>query len=161
MPSPAPGVPGISIAGGASLAIAAASPHADAAWQLLEFLTEPARQLEFYRLTGDLPARRSAWALGALAEAPRVAAFWRQLEHVRTPPKIPEWERIAAKISDYAEAAVRGDLSMDEALIALDRDVDRILEKRRWLLEKDLTRRHRGTEKITESRNTPYLRASV
>jgi multiple sugar transport system substrate-binding protein len=116
--------------------VASDSPHAEAAWQLVEFLTDPEQQLAFYRLTGDLPARRSAWSAGALTESPRVQAFWRQLEHVRTPPKIPEWERIAATISRYAEAAVRGDLTLDEALIGLDRDVDRILEKRRWLLKR-------------------------
>jgi len=136
MPSPHTGIPGVSIAGGASLAIAAATPHADAAWQLVAYLTDPERQLAFYHLTGDLPSRRSAWTRGALAEAPRVEAFWRQLAHVRPPPKIPEWERIAAAISQYAEAAVRGDLSLDEALSGLDRDVDRILAKRRWLLQR-------------------------
>ena len=30
--------------------------------------------------------------------------------------------------------AIRQQVSVDEALAALDRDVDRILEKRRWLL---------------------------
>jgi multiple sugar transport system substrate-binding protein len=137
MPSPDDsGGPGISIAGGSSLAISSGSPHADAAWQLVEFLADAGRQLEFYRLTGDLPARRSAWQAGRLADAPRVAAFWQQLAHVRTPPKIPEWERIASTITRYAEAAVRGDLSIDDALAGLDRDVDRILAKRRWLLER-------------------------
>jgi len=174
MPSPDDrGGPGISIAGGASLAISSSSPHADAAWQLVEFLADPERQLEFYRLTGDLPARRAAWQAGRLADAPRVAAFWQQLAHVRTPPKIPEWERIATTITRYAEAAVRGDLSVDDALAGLDRDVDRILAKRRWLLERarqpDLTRRRRDTEPEQEKRpetessasTPPRLRASV
>ena len=31
---------------------------------------------------------------------------------------------------------MRGDLRVDEALAALDRDVDALLEKRRWLLER-------------------------
>ena len=174
MPSPdESGGPGISIAGGASLAISSSSPHGDAAWQLVEFLADPERQLEFYRLTGDLPARRAAWQAGRLADAPRVAAFWQQLAHVRTPPKIPEWERIATTITRYAEAAVRGDLSVDDALAGLDRDVDRILAKRRWLLERarqpDLTRRRRDTEPEQEKRpetessvcTPPRLRASV
>ena len=65
-----------------------------------------------------------------------VQAFKAQLEHVRSPPKIPEWERIASKITDYAEAAVRGTLSLDDALAALDHDVDQLLEKRRWMLER-------------------------
>jgi multiple sugar transport system substrate-binding protein len=38
------------------------------------------------------------------------------------------------KVQDYAELAARGKLSVEESLAALDRDVDRILEKRRWML---------------------------
>ncbi|MGH7790622.1 MAG: extracellular solute-binding protein, partial [Candidatus Binatia bacterium] len=52
MPGPEPGQPGLSIAGGASLAIAPSSPHGDAAWELITYLAEPATQVEFYRLTG-------------------------------------------------------------------------------------------------------------
>jgi multiple sugar transport system substrate-binding protein len=109
------------------------TPHADAAWQLVEFLSEPEQQVRLYTLTGDLPARRAAWRDTALAGAPRVAAFRSQLEHLRATPKIPEWERIADKIAQYAEAAIRNDLTIDQALAALDADVDTILEKRRWL----------------------------
>ena len=54
-------------------------------------------------------------------------------------PKIPEWERIADKISHFAEKAVRGELGEDEALAALDAEVERILAKRRWLLDKAVT----------------------
>ncbi|HSP97219.1 MAG TPA: extracellular solute-binding protein [Candidatus Dormibacteraeota bacterium] len=134
MPGTVPGSPGLSIAGGASLAIAADTPHADAAWALVSFLAAAEQQLDFYRLSGDLPARPSAWTAGRLADDPRVAAFWAQLQHVEPPPRIPEWERIAAAISRAAEAAVRGDRSPDEALAELDREVDAILAKRRWLL---------------------------
>jgi multiple sugar transport system substrate-binding protein len=134
MPGPRPGMPGRSVAGGASLAIAADTTHSDAAWALVEYLTAPAQQLAFYRLSGDLPARPSAWQAGGLVDEPRVAAFWAQLQHVEPPPRIPEWERIAVAITRAAEAAVRGDASPDQALAALDREVDAILEKRRWLL---------------------------
>jgi multiple sugar transport system substrate-binding protein len=135
MPAPASGTPGLSIAGGASLALSRSARDPDAAWQLIEYLAEPASQIAFYRLSGDLPARRSAWSDPALADNRHAQAFWTQLQHLRAPPRIPEWERIASKITDYCEAAVRGDLSMDEALAALDRDVDALLEKRRWLLD--------------------------
>lgn len=135
MPGPDASRPGVSIAGGASLAIRKGSPNTDAAWQLIEWLASPAQQVEFHRRTGDLPPRRSAWADPLFAE-PRIAAFRTQLEHVRALPKIPEWERIAARISRAAEAAVRGETPADEALASLDRDVDRLLEKRRFLLAK-------------------------
>jgi hypothetical protein len=38
------------------------------------------------------------------------------------------------KVQDYAELAARGRLSVTEALTALDRDADNILEKRRWMV---------------------------
>lgn len=136
MPGPDETGPGSSLAGGASLAIASTSRRAEAAWKWLEYLSEPRQQREFYRLTGDLPPRKSVWRSPELAANPRVQAFWIQLQHLASPPKIPEWERIAAKISQYGEAAVRGTMTADEALAALDRDVDDLLEKRRWLLSR-------------------------
>lgn len=136
LPSPDAHWPGVSIAGGASLAISRASPHPQAAWRLIEYLSEPEQQLRFNQLTGDLPARKSAWRLGRLSEDRYARAFWIQLQHLRPSPKIPEWERIAHKIAEYSEAVIRGDATPDEALAALDRDVDRILEKRRWLADR-------------------------
>src|SRR5512139_1661354 len=134
MPAPDGEYPGISVAGGASLAIFAQSGRQDAAWQLIEYLSEPAQQLRFYELTGDLPARKNAWADSRLARDVHTRAFWQQLQQLRSTPKIPEWERIADKVSVYAEAAIRGEMDVDRALSALDADVDALLEKRRWML---------------------------
>jgi multiple sugar transport system substrate-binding protein len=136
LPGPAAGTPGVSLAGGSSLVIAQRSRHAALAWSLIEFLAEPARQAEFFRLSGDLPARRSAWDDPALAGNPRIAAFRSQLEHVAAPPAIPEWERIAAAIARQAEAAVRDETTAARAVAELDAEVDRLLEKRRWLLDR-------------------------
>jgi multiple sugar transport system substrate-binding protein len=127
--------PGTSLAGGASLALVATSPRKEAAWAFMAFLAEPAQQIEFQRLSGDLPARRSAWDDPALAE-PRVAPFRAQLAHAVATPKLPEWERIASRIAWHAEAAVRERRDLDAVLAALDRDADEVLEKRRWLLSK-------------------------
>lgn len=127
--------PGLSLAGGASLAVASHSKHKTSAWKLIEFLSAPERQVAFYRLSGDLPPRRSAYDDPGLASDEHVAAFRTQLERVVATPKIPEWERIAAKLAYYAEKAVRGQMTEDEALLRLDADVDAILEKRRWLLQ--------------------------
>jgi multiple sugar transport system substrate-binding protein len=139
MPSP-DGGPGVSLAGGASLSIFRSCPNKDAAWRWLEYLSAPERQEEFFRLTGDLPTRRSAWQRANIAADPKAAAFWQQLQHVRSTPKIPEWERIADKLGQYVESAVRGDLDANAALAALDADVDEILEKRRWMLERGTIR---------------------
>jgi multiple sugar transport system substrate-binding protein len=135
LPAPGPDYPGVSLAGGASLAIRRTSSRKEAAWRLVEYLSEPAQQARFFRLTGDLPARRTAWLDEGLPRRRHVGAFWTQLQVVRPTPKIPEWERIASKVTQYAEAALREDMGVDEALAALDRDVDAILEKRRWLMD--------------------------
>ncbi len=134
MPSVEGGDIGVSLAGGASLALSSRSRRKAAAWQLIEYLCAARVQTELYRLTGDLPARRTVWDEELLAGNPRIAAFRAQLQKVRSTPRIPEWEQIAQKISEYAEAAVRQTMSADQALVALDGDVDRILEKRRYLL---------------------------
>ncbi len=109
-------VVGASLAGGASLALSRTTPRREAAWTLLEFLAEPAQQARFYQLTGDLPARQSAWTDPALAGNRYAKAFRQQLQHVLPTPPIPEWERIASRIAYYAELAVRRQLTVDEAL---------------------------------------------
>ena len=136
MPGPDATRPGISTAGGASLALFRGSRHRDAAWHVIEYLSAPAQQIEFYRLTGDLPSRKTAWTTQDLMHDRYAQAFWQQLQHVRATPKIPEWERIADKITQYAEAAIRERMDMDGALTGLDADVDQLLEKRRWLLRR-------------------------
>jgi multiple sugar transport system substrate-binding protein len=143
------GHPGVSLAGGASLAIVRSSRHKDAAWQWIAYLSEPARQIEFYRLTGDLPSRTSAWDDPVLRDNPYARAFSSQLRHLRATPKIPEWERIASKIGEYAEAAIRGRVDVDTALTALDGDVDTILEKRRWLMSQARRAATRGADAAT------------
>jgi multiple sugar transport system substrate-binding protein len=127
--------PGSSLVGGASLVIFKGSRHQRAAWQLIEYLAEPAQQARFYALMGDLPARRAAWLDPALAGDPRARPFLEQLQRAVPAPKVPEWEQIATRIFDRGEAVIRGRQGLDEALAALDRDVDRILEKRRWMLD--------------------------
>ena len=134
MPGPDGPASGASLAGGASLVVFRGSRHKKEAWRLLEFLSRPDQQLRFYRLTGDLPARREAWSDTALTRDPRIRAFGEQLARTVASPKVPEWELIANRLRDYAERVVRGGAPADSTLAELDRDVDRLLEKRRWLL---------------------------
>jgi len=133
-PLPGPDGPGVSIAGGSSLVVFRASRHKDAAWRLVEFLSQPAVQRRFHALTGDLPPRRATWQDPVLASDVHARAFREQLERVKPAPKVPEWERIASAMRVAAERAVRGGLSAEQAVRELDARADRILEKRRWLL---------------------------
>jgi multiple sugar transport system substrate-binding protein len=133
VPAPARDVPAVSVAGGASLVVSRGTSDPALARAFVQYLSEPATQCRLYALAGDLPARRSAWSACKIGDDPRAAAFLRQLQAVIATPKVPEWERIATRLTHYLELAVRGDLELDAALAALDHDVDAILEKRRWL----------------------------
>src|SRR5437588_141846 len=103
---------------------------------LVEFLSRPAVQQEFYRLSGNLPARRSAWAAPALAHDPYARAFRDQLDRVRPIPQVPEWERIATELRLVMEMVVRGDIPKARVAQEMDARADLILEKRRWMLER-------------------------
>jgi multiple sugar transport system substrate-binding protein len=140
-PLPGPDSLGVSMAGGASLVVFRGSRQKTASWQLVEYLSRPDVQLRFYELTGDLPAHRAAWDRPALANNRYARAFRSQLERVVPLPKVPEWEQIATKVFEYGEQAVRGRLTIDATLAALDRDVDGLLEKRRWMAEQGMKSR--------------------
>jgi multiple sugar transport system substrate-binding protein len=112
------------------------SKHQDRAWELVEYLSAPAQQRRFFELTGNLPAHRDVWGDSAFVNDTRTLAFKQQLERVVATPKIPEWEQIANRVWVAAEQAVRGSHTAAQALDALDEDVDRMLVKRKWMLEK-------------------------
>lgn len=127
---------GISMAGGSSLVMFRKAKNQGAARKFIEFLSEPAQQIRFYELCGDLPARRSAWNAPALKNDPHFAAFRVQLERVAPFPPVPEWEQIATTLYEHGDARVRGAMTVPAALSDLDKTADRILEKRRWVMSR-------------------------
>ena len=144
-PLPGPSGPGIGVAGGSSLVIFRRSPHKEAAWQLIEYLSQPSVQRQFYDLLGDMPPRRSSWEGGALRDDPKARAFREQLEHVKPAPAVPEWERIANEMQLVAAEVIAGRLTIDQAAAEMDRRADAILAKRRWVLD------HASAAPATES----------
>lgn len=136
-PMPGPEGPGVSNAGGSSLVIFRASRLKEQAWKFIEYLSSVDTQRHFYQLTGDIPPRVSTWEAPELVSSPYSRAFRAQLERVRSPPRIPEWERIAQEMRMAQERVVLGAATVDQACIQLDRRTDEILEKRRWMLDKE------------------------
>ena len=137
LPGPDENTRGISLAGGSSLVISKRSKHKEETWKLIEFLSEPETQIEFYHLVNDLPAVKEAWKDTSLSNDPFMKAFYEQFNYVVATPKIPEWEQIVfSKLQQYVELAARNVLTVKEALQKLDDDVNVILEKRRWMLSR-------------------------
>ncbi|MBI5837870.1 MAG: sugar ABC transporter substrate-binding protein [Candidatus Eisenbacteria bacterium] len=140
LPGPTGPASGVSTAGGSSLVLFRESRHKEEAWKFVEFLSRPEQQLRFYHQTGDLPARVESWADTALRSDPNIRSFGTQLERVLYEPRIPEWQQISIKLMDKVELAILGHARADSVLAGLDREVDQILEKRRWLVEKERRR---------------------
>jgi multiple sugar transport system substrate-binding protein len=132
---PGPAGPGASAPGGSSLAVFKGARNPEAAWRLVRYLLQPTVQAEFNQLTGNLPARVSAWDSPALSGDPRVRTFGQQLRRAEPVPKVPEWERIVTEMQLVAERMVRGQYTPVQAGAEIDRRADRLLEKRRWMLE--------------------------
>ena len=132
---PGPNGPGASAPGGSSLAVFNTATNPAAAWKLVRYLLDAGVQSEFNRLTGDLPARVSAWDSPAVSGDPALSTFGRQLQRARPVPKVPEWERIVTEMQLVAERMVRGQYTPREAGAEIDRRADRLLEKRRWMIE--------------------------
>lgn len=112
---------------------AAADPRA---WALVRYLTAPATELRFLKLIGALPARASAWSVPALSSDPNITPFARQLQRPSLPPNIVEWERIQLDVQLVAERVVRGLIDIGAATRQIDDHVDKLLAKRRWLVER-------------------------
>ncbi len=117
--APLPGkdsAPGSSFVGGGDLAVFNDSDNADSAWKYVQWLTEPETQQAFYDEVGDLPAVKSAWETGELAEDPQLQVFGQQLENAVSPPAVPTWEEVAGAIDALVEQASKGGLPADEAV---------------------------------------------
>ena len=136
LPGPTGAPSGVSIAGGSSLVVFKARRIRRNAWELIEFLSRaghPASLLPAHRrspradrrVAGQLARRRQV-------RAPRSST---QLQRVRPTPKVPEWELLTSQDHRHLPSSrSAAALSTDRALAQLDADVDRILEKRRWIL---------------------------
>src|SRR3546814_2146262 len=92
---------------------------------LVAYLSDPEVQARFHGMTGNLPPRRSPWKDPALANDPYARAFRDQLERAVSTPKVPEWERIATELKLVGELVANDRMSVDEAVVELDRRTDR------------------------------------
>lgn len=135
-PNPGPTGIGAAAPGGSSLVVFKTARHKDAAWDLIAALMSDAAQLRLNQLTGDLPAARPVWDTAGLVSNAKSAAFATQLSAARALPKVPEWERIVSEMQVVAERMVRGQFTVAQAAREMDKRADRLLEKRRWMLEK-------------------------
>ncbi|MCL8025044.1 sugar ABC transporter substrate-binding protein [Nocardioides bruguierae] len=115
-PIPGPDGPGASFIGGGNLAVLTDAENPDGAWKLVQWLSEPETQQDFYETVGDLPANSTAWDSGTLADDEQLAVFGDQLDRAVSPPAVPTWEQVADIIDARVERTAKGVQDVDEAV---------------------------------------------
>lgn len=133
---PGPDGPGRGVVEVSGLAMSRHARDRDRAWRLMAYLTDPDVQVRFFGLCGALPSRPSVWRTPRLADDPKMRAFADQLGRLRPQPHVPEWSRIVPQVQQVAERMARGELTVDAAAVLMNRTADRLLAKRRALLDR-------------------------
>jgi len=128
---------GCSVAGGASLVISKKSKLFPEAWKFIEFLTENEIQKKWYDIMNNLPVLKSKDVNEKILSDGKMKPFIDQMSRVVSPPKIPEWEQAAETLKKGLESVRLKEKTLEEALEDIERDINRILEKRRWLIREE------------------------
>ncbi len=117
-----------SFVGGSNWCIFEDSQKKEEAWKFIEFMSRPDIQIKWYQLTTDLPTRKEAWENEFFDDKPMVKVFGEQLQDTQSPPKIQKWEEMATKINQQMEQAVFGEVTAEEALVVMEKDITDVLE---------------------------------
>lgn len=97
-----------SFVGGGNLVVFKKSAHSGAAWKLVQYLSKPSVQADWYKATGDLPSVQSAWDDPSLTADPKLAVFKAQLADSKAPPANTAWTQVSAAADTQLEKIVNG-----------------------------------------------------
>lgn len=115
-----------SFVGGSDLAVFKDSKNRDSAWKLVQYLSDPKTQVEWYGISTDLPSVKSAWQDQKLAADKKLAVFGKQLETAKAPPSFPTWEQVAAKFDEQVELVTKKGTDPGAALKQVETDATSI-----------------------------------
>ena len=120
------GAESASFIGGSNLAVFKNTKSRDAAWTLVEWLSQPEIQVKWYALTSDLPSVSSAWDDDSLKQDEKLAKFGVALETAKVPPTFPSFEQVIAAFDNEIEKVAKEGLAGAEALKAVQAQADSI-----------------------------------
>ncbi|MHA6511154.1 sugar ABC transporter substrate-binding protein [Tessaracoccus sp. Z1128] len=115
-----------SFIGGSNLAVFKNTDNRDAAWKFVDFLTQEQTQVEWFKLSTDLPSVQSAWDSDELSADEQLAKFGTQLETAYAPPSIQTWEQIADSFDAQVEQVTKTGTDPAEALAAVQQEATSI-----------------------------------
>lgn len=115
-----------SFVGGSNLAVFKDSPNRDAAWKLVQWLSQPEVQVKWHQATGDLPSVESAWKENVLADDEKLSVFGEQLKDTNSPPAVPTWTQVSAAADTQVEQIVKAGKDPAQALKDLQAEASSI-----------------------------------
>ena len=83
---------GTSLFAGSNMGVFATTDAPDESLKLLEFLSKPETQVEWFKLNGELPSVKAALADPALADDPLVTVYAAQLADAKVLPMVSNWD---------------------------------------------------------------------
>lgn len=101
--------------GGGHLGVFEDADNADGAWKLIQWLSEPETQQQWFETVNALPAVSSALDSEPFTSDPRLSVLNEQLENTVAPPSVPSWNEMSAFIETEAEKVANGSSAADAA----------------------------------------------
>jgi multiple sugar transport system substrate-binding protein len=118
-----------SFVGGSNLSIFNFSKNKDAAVKFVAFMSNPKNQLEWFKISNDLPAHKQAWTDTQLQGDPILAAFGEQLKNAKSTPLIKSWAAVEKATSEALEKIIVGKQDIPSTLNKLNEDVKKMMKK--------------------------------
>ena len=108
-----------SLFAGSNLGVWANTDQKTGSLELLEFLSQPDTQLEWYAINGELPTVSEALADETLNGDPNVAVYTEQLETAKVLPLVTNWDgAVGTELLNALNAIVLTGADRDESLAA-------------------------------------------
>jgi multiple sugar transport system substrate-binding protein len=132
--APMPGAPGgkpTAALGGANLAINVNSDHPEAAWAVIDYLTQPEQMIERAKVVGQFPTRPALYDEPALARALEVPTAQARLviEHAVPRPVTPVYTQLSDILQIDLHRALTRQLEPAAALAHAAREMQALLDR--------------------------------
>jgi multiple sugar transport system substrate-binding protein len=92
-----------SFVGGSNFVVFKNGKNKDSAWKLVKYLSDAKTQAEWFKLSTDLPAVKSAWDDPSISSDPLLPVFGKQLDDAKAPPAVVNWEQVATAFDTEVE----------------------------------------------------------
>src|SRR6266545_2371932 len=114
---------GTALFAGSNMGVWHKSANVEASMKLLDFLSDPATQLNWFKINGELPTVKSALSDPSLTSDPNVQVYAKQLQKAKLLPVLPAWDKISKELLDSLNTIALKRADPTATLAKLNQDV--------------------------------------